>query len=89
MTERPDPCILSFVVMTLFRKFDEDSNGVMDQKEFKKFMEKLFGRRVAAKEVEMMFREINIDEELTIDEDEFKGFIFGSGRFGEAGMLCV
>lgn len=57
----------------------------MDQQEFKIFMEKLFGRRVTAKEVETMFREINVDEELTIDAEEFKSFLFGSGRFGEAG----
>ena len=69
---------------TLYR-FDQDSNGVMDRQEFKSFMEHLFGRRVAVKEVETMFREINVDEEQTIDSEEFKGFCFGSGRFGEAG----
>ena len=70
---------------TVLNRYDQDSNGVMDRQEFKAFMEELFGRRVTAKEVEMMFREINMDEELTIDAEEFQGFCFGSGRFGEAG----
>ena len=72
-------------VLTLFNKYDVDSNGVLDRTEFKSFMEELFGRRVASKEVEMMFREINIDEDPTIDVEEFQSFLFGSGRFGEAG----
>ena len=70
---------------TVLDRYDQDSNGVMDRQEFKAFMEQLFGRRVTANEVEMMFREINVDEELTIDAAEFQGFCFGSGRFGEAG----
>ena len=57
----------------------------MDRQEFKTFLERLFGRRVTAKEVETMFREINVDEKQTIDAEEFKSFCFGSGRFGEAG----
>ena len=57
----------------------------MDRQEFKTFLERLFGRRVTAKEVETMFREINVDEKQTIDAEEFKSLCFGSGRFGEAG----
>ena len=56
----------------------------MDRQDVKAFMEELFGRRIT-KQVEMMLREINVDEELTIDVAEVQGFCFGSSRFGEAG----
>jgi Ca2+-binding EF-hand superfamily protein len=69
----------------VLHRYDNDANGVMDRQEFKAFMEELFGRRVTAKEVETMFREINVHQDQTIDTGEFKGFCFGSGRFGEAG----
>jgi hypothetical protein len=94
--------------MRAFDALDEDQDGHLSFKEFRAFVSMLRrGRHTSKRKLSLLFSNINTNYDLLsrmrtggseaesgqgISAEEFKTFVIGSGRFGEAGrfldMIC-
>ncbi|KAK3278383.1 hypothetical protein CYMTET_13675 [Cymbomonas tetramitiformis] len=70
----------------LWRRYDMDKSGELDEREFKVVLRELGG---TAEDAELFFKEVDVDNSGSISKQEFKDWWIGQGAFASSSIIGV